>query len=253
MLKETEDTQWDDEGKRIQQKSLTGYRSSEEEKRRNDEPQRIWELSNSYGSLAVGKNKRKQLMIVNSQRRTKEVHQLTPESNVLRRDTSVKIPLITEEFRVNEDWNRREQSAYSFQLDASRSPDYLMRKMKELTDLRQLNVQDNINPFFELSGERDELKYLRERAVEATRVPSEARSREQEMGLRIRIQFLTTALADKERQRLRFYTKLPRLMEEARKEEAGDWRFAVRQSTIWEADAEDEENESEEGTWREIP
>ena len=220
---------------------LTGYRSSEEEKRRKDEPRKIWELSNSYGSLSVGKNRKKQLMIVNSRRRTKSLRAPTPESRELRRETSLKIPLISEEFRFNEDWNRREESAYSFQLDASRSPDYLMRKMKELNEKRRLDVQAEVNPFFNISEEKEELAYLRGKAAAAAK----AGDRTAEKGLSIRIQYLGAALADKERQRLKFYTRLPDLLKEARKEEAGGRAIVLTQAEAL-ATAGDEEDSQDE-------
>ena len=222
-----------------QKEPMPGYLSSEQEKRRKDEPRKIWELGNSYGSLAIGKNKRKQLMIVNSQRRTKALRQLHPESKALRRETSVRIPLISDEFRFNEDWNRREESAYTYQVDAGRSPDYLMRKMKELSVKRMLRVKETINPFFNISKDKDELAYLREKAAEAIR----AGDRAQEKGLSSRIQFQAAVLADKERQRLKLYTKLPSLLEEARKEERADWApvWTRREAPEAEGDEEDEE------------
>jgi len=222
--------------------ALTGYESSEKEKKQKDEPRKIWELGNSFGSLAVGKNKKKQLMIVNSQRRGKRLRALPPESKTLHSETGKKIPLISGEFRFNEDWNRREESAYSYQLEASRSPDYLMRKMKELNEKRRLNVRDNINPFFNLQKEQDELRWLREKAAEMARGAD--RDREKEKGLQTRIQFLSASLAEKERERLRFYTKLPQLLEEARKEEIGDWIFASPLRTIREVASDEEGDES---------
>ncbi|MDR0469627.1 MAG: hypothetical protein LBH09_06595 [Peptococcaceae bacterium] len=243
VLKEkgAEPVEKESRGRLEHQASIPGYRSSEEEKKRHDEPRKIWELSSSYGTLAIGKNKKKQLMIVNSQRRTKELQALTPESKELRRETSVKIPLISGDFRFNEDWNRREKSAYSYQLEASHSPDYLMRKMKELHDQRTLKVQENINPFFDLSEDKEELAHLRETAAEM------ARNHEQdaEKGLRVRTQFVTAALADKERQRRKFYTKLPDLLEEARKEETADWRFAKPYAEVWEADTDDDKDDTD--------
>jgi len=238
-----------------QKNTLTGYESSEKERSQRDEPQKIYELSSSFGSLAVGRNKKKQLVIVNSQRRTKEIHQLTRESHALRRQTSVKIPLISGEFHFNEDWNRREESAYSFQLEASRSPDFFMRKMKELSDRRTLDIQEKVNPFFDLSEDKAELAYLRQRAAELSRSRgveersrgAEERSPETEKGLRMRIQFLTTVLADKERQRLKFYTKLPQLLEEARKEAPGVWNLMRAWREIEEETAEDGQGDEEQG------
>ena len=231
------------EGNDKQAEPLTGYKSSEEEHRRQDQPQKIWELSNSYGSLAVGKNKRKQLVLVNSQRRTKNIHQLTPESKELRSGTSAPIPLISGEFRFNEAWNRRRESAYVYRMEAGFSPDFLMRKMKELSGKREPDVQKNIAPFFNLDPEKDELAYLREIAQKTSR----DRTRKEEFGLRTRIQFLTALLADKERQRLKFYAKLPQLLGEAQKEEPGDWDY-LRQWTeepVAEPDDDDEDGNGE--------
>jgi hypothetical protein len=226
------------------EEALSGYESSEQERRSKDEPQKLWELSNAYGALAIGKNKKKQLVMVNSQRRTKSIRQLTPESKRLRRETSAKIPLISGEFRFNEDWNRREESAYTYQEDASRSPDYLMRKMRELLGQRTLKVQENISPFLDARDERKELNYLQEKAAELSR----SRERVAERGLRDRIQFLTTVLADKERQMRKLYTKLPELLEEARKEETSGW--APLRSWVGEKEAapdEDEDEDEDEG------
>ena len=222
---------------------LTGYVGSEAEKKRKDEPRKIWELGNAYGSLAVGKNKKKQLVIVNSQKRTKRLHQLTPESKTMRRETSVKVPLISGEFRFNEDWNRRQESAYSYQLEASHSPDFLMRKMKELIGLRRLDVQKNISPFLDTDKEKEELAYLREKAVDMAR----AGNRDAEKSLDKRMQFLKVVLADKERQRLKMYTKLPQLLEEARKEEDPDWRFTPQASAAPAADGGEEDNNNQDG------
>ena len=208
-------------GNEKQAEPLTGYKSSEVEQKRQDQPQKIWELSNSYGSLAVGKNKKRQLVLVNSQRRTKNIHQLTPESKELQSGTSVRIPLISGEFRFNEAWNRRDESAYAYQLEAGNSPDFLMRKLKELSGKREPDVQRNIAPFLNPGPVKDELAYLKEIAKSA----SPGRTQKEEFGLRTRVQFLTTVLADQERQRLKFYAKLPQLLGEAQKEEPGTWDY----------------------------
>lgn len=201
--------------------ALTGYESSDKEKQRRDEPKKIWEMGNSYGSFSVGKNKKKQLVVVNSQRRSKDLRALPEESKVLRGQTSVKMPLITGDLRFNEDWNRREKSAYGYRVEASRSPHFLMRKMEQLMKEKGLDVQKNINPFFSTEEEKKELAYLREQA----KLLGQSRDRETEKGLRTRIQFLTTVVADKERQRLNFYNRLPGLMEEARKGQGEEWDF----------------------------
>ena len=244
-LKEKSAKQPTEEGgeREAPKEAMPGYQSSEEEKKRRDEPRKIWELGNAYGSLAIGKKKNKQLMIVNSQRRTKDLRALTPESKELRRETSLKIPLISEEFRFNEDWNRREESAYSLQLDASRSPDYLMRKMKELGEKRKLDVRDNVNPFFNLNEDRDELAYLRSKAAEAAK----SGDRKAEKGLASRVQYLGAALADKERQRLKLYTKLPDLLEEARKEDRDDRRATRAAAYIARDSADADEDEDDAG------
>ena len=210
------------EGNGTRAEALTGYQSSEAELKRGEQPQKIWELSNSYGSLAVGKNKKKQLVLVNSRRRTKQLHQLTPESKALQSGTSVRIPLISGEFRFNEAWNRRDESAYAYQLEAGSSPDYLMRKMQELSGKREPDAQKTVGLFFDLRPEKEELAYLRAIAQKTSGV----RTQKEDQGLRARSQFLTAVLADKERQRLKFYAKLPQLLTEAQQEESRDWDYA---------------------------
>ncbi len=210
--------------------SLTGYESSEKEKTNDDVPEKIWEIGNSYGTLEIGRNKKKQLIIVNSQHRSKDIHALPEESKVLKGDSSVKIPLLTGAFRINENWNRREESAYDYRIDSSKVPIFIMKKMQNLLENYELNVQENINPFFSAEKEKEELAYLRAAARQLSREPSS----DSDPGLEKRIQFLSAVVADKERLKINFYNRLPVLLEKARqaRSHTGDDALFVMHSAL---------------------
>lgn len=231
------------ENKSDAREEVTGYRSSEQERRRGDEPQKIWELSNAYGSLAAGWNKKKELVLVASRKRSKDLRALPLESKVLDGGTAVKIPLLSGDFQINQDPERREESAFSFRAKAERGHFYILSKLKQLAELKDLEAQETMLPFLKVEEEQEELAYLRRKARELADRPD----REEEQSIHKRIQFLTAVVAEKEQQQRLFYGKLADLLEETHKDSRKDWDYAWFGKAEPEAEADEDEDEDGSG------
>jgi hypothetical protein len=216
---------------------VTGYHSSEQERRRGDEPQKIWDLSNAYGSLAAGWNKKKELVLVTSRQHTKGIHSLPLESKYLDGQTATKIP---GGYQINENTDRQAESAFSFRTKADRGAFYIMSRLKMLAERHDLEVQKTMLPFLNVEEEKEELAYLRQRA----RKLLESSDREEEQAVRKRIEFLTAVVAEKEQQQGMLYGKLPDLLAEARKGGRKDWDF----TWLGKAEPEAEPDGDESGT-----
>ncbi|HML36005.1 MAG TPA: hypothetical protein PKA19_01085 [Bacillota bacterium] len=215
---------------------VMGYTSSEQERALGREPQKLMDFSNSYGALSAGFDDKKQLVLVTSRRHTKELSALPPESKALEAQTAKKVPLITGEFFVNEDKERREESAVSYRAPAGKAPSYIMGKLSELMEKKDFEVQDEITPFLSTREEKESLKYLRRQALHLAR----SNAREEKQALEKRIQFLTTVVADKERQQQTVAVRLLSLLEEAGKGRRKGWG----PNRLWqEEDLEESEDE----------
>ncbi len=206
------------------QDKVTGYRSSEREKRQGEEPQKVWDLANAYGSLSAGMNKKKELILVASQRHRKDLRALSEESIVLDGQDATKV-LELKDFQTNEPSARRKESAIGFRFQRERTPSYLLSRMRKLAERRDLEVQKTMLPFLTVEEDKQELRYLQEcaRKLSENRLP--VRDSEEEQGIRKRTQFLTAVVAEKEAQQRMLHGKLQDLLEAARKGERGGWDF----------------------------
>jgi hypothetical protein len=218
---------------------VTGYIPSERERELDNGPQKIMDFSNSYGALSAGFDKKKQLVLVTSRRHTKELSALPPESKALNAQTAKKVSPITGDFSVNEDRERMEQSAVSYRVDAGKGPFYVMSKLRELMENKDFEVQDEITPFLSTKEEKEELEYLRRQVVNL----AGGNTREEKKALEKRIQFLTTVVADKERQQQTVATRLLSLLQEAGKGVKNGWS----PSRLWQEKDMKETEEEEKG------
>lgn len=97
---------------------VTGYIPSERERRLDTGPKKIMDFANSYGALSAGFDEKKQLVLVTSQQHTKELSGLPPESKAVDAETAKKVSPITGDFYVNQDKERKEDSAVAYRVDA---------------------------------------------------------------------------------------------------------------------------------------
>lgn len=225
---------------------VTGYRASEKEKRRGEEPRKAWDLSNSYGDLSAGLNKKKELILVASQRHRKALHALPAASKALDGQTATQV-LELKDFQTNEPSVRRAESAIGFRFQTGRDPSYLLSRMRKLAERRDLEVQETMLPFLTVEEDKQELRYLRERARELSETEVQARDSKEERGVRQRMQFLTAVVADKERQQRLVHVKLQDLLEAAQKETRGGWDAAWSGlgASAGNVDTDGDENEDE--------
>jgi hypothetical protein len=178
-------------------------------------------------------------VLVTSRRHTKELSALPPESKALNAQTAKKVSPITGDFSVNEDRERMEQSAVSYRVDAGKGPFYVMSKLRELMENKDFEVQDEITPFLSTQEEKEELEYLRRQVVNL----AGGNTREEKKALEKRIQFLTTVVADKERQQQTVATRLLSLLQEAGKGVKNGWS----PSRLWQEKDMKETEEEEKG------
>lgn len=216
---------------------VTGYIPSERERRLDTGPKKIMDFANSYGALSAGFDEKKQLVLVTSQQHTKELSGLPPESKAVDAETAKKVSPITGDFYVNQDKERKEDSAVAYRVDAGKGPSYVMSRLKELMEDKDFMVQDEITPFLSVREEKKELEYLRKQAV----ILAGGKSREEKLALDKRVQFLTTVVADKERQKQIVATRLLSLLQEAGKDRTKDWDPNLPWSQKDMAEAEDGE------------
>jgi hypothetical protein len=218
-------------------KPLPGYAPSEKERRRGDEPKKIYELKNSYTTLAVGINKKKELVTVGSQQRTKALKALPQTSKRLEGETSKKVPLLTGNVQVNEPRYRQEESAFGYRERSSRGAPFAMNKLEKIRAREDLRLARTAAPFLGKDKEKEELRVLREQA----RALAESGDREERQGIEKRVQFLTVVRDDKERNWKRMYAALPELITRARKGVRTEMRWVgtVNPAAAVAADGED--------------
>jgi hypothetical protein len=219
-------------------KPLPGYAPSEKERRQGDAPKKVYALKNSYGTWAVGINKRRELVTVASRQRTKDLKALPQISQRLEGETARRVPLVKGNVQVNEPRYQQAQSAFGYRERSSRGTPFVMNKLEKLNSREDLQGAQSVAPFLHRDKEKEELRFLREQARKLV----ETGDQEEQRGVEKRIQFLTAVQADKERNWQRLYTAMPELLTAARKGVRTEVRWTRAGIAAAEVSAGGEEN-----------
>jgi|GEM_PF-3572153 len=198
--------------KRDGQDHLTGYEPSEQEGARR--PREAARLSGSYGDVAVGTNRKKELTMVVSRHRSREGPAARREEQVLRSGSAQKLNLSRGEFRVNA--HDKKQGALEYRESHDKASRFLLDRFGEMMRTHRPAETEEQLPFLDRRGDREELRRLESRAVDL-RAGGGPGARAELRAIERRKQELHQSLSEKETQERRLRLTLERAQEESRR------------------------------------
>ncbi|MEG1682716.1 MAG: hypothetical protein RR295_02720 [Oscillospiraceae bacterium] len=133
---------------------LTGYRPGEKE----DRPRETGRLSGSYGDVAVGSNRKKELTLVASKRRSHAGPAATEDEKALRSDGSKKATPPAGNVRVNP--HDETKSAVSTRISHQKQPTQLLAGFRRQQRKNEDGLLDEQLPFLNPEPEREALRQL---------------------------------------------------------------------------------------------
>lgn len=192
---------------------LTGYEPHPAQEKK-DRPREAARLSGSYGDLAVGTDRKKQLTLVVSKRRSREGPAATRDEKALRASGARKMERVRGEFLTNP--HDPEQSALAFRSPDKPAPGRMLGQFQRMMHGRAQEVLAEQVPFLDRRPEREALKALGERADDLrARGGAEARA---ELGvLERRRQALRQSLTEKAAQQRKVRLMLQKAREESKR------------------------------------
>lgn len=227
------------EGREKENPALTGYKPAEKEKNTSVQPNEYTRLNNSYGDIAFGFNKKKEMTITVSQQRKYNASQPENDMRAVRGESAVKIPHIRGTFSTNS--HSREHSALCYKESADRSAVWVMAQIKEMMQKKRQHAAEEMLPF--MRDRQDRLTYTmlehsyREASEKKDRTAMEAIEREK----------LTHAqeMSEKKRMERMMFLSIDKTLEKSRKFTEGIVRsYVLPDMEIIEP--QDEEDEDEE-------
>ncbi len=203
-------------GKSLNERSIedteefTEYSPSYEERIDNRIPKRIAELSNDFGKLSIGMDRKKNMTILASRKAYEDTHTPYEDSTRLKGERSSKISGLSGRFLVNN--IRPEASAAAYKESSDKSSLFMLERMKELVEKEDLEIMETSASFLSTAEEVQELEELR---CLHRYLLEEGNYREAgELGRRI--EFLNRTLSNKEVQKRQLSVKLTTAIEEIR-------------------------------------
>ena len=192
---------------------LTGYEPHPAQEKK-DRPREASRLSGSYGDLAVGVNRKKQLTLVVSRRRSREGPAATRDERALRASGARKMERVRGEFFTNP--HDPERSALGFRSPDKPAPGRMLGQFQRMMHGREQEVLAEQVPFLDRRPEREELKALGERADDL-RARGGAAERAELGALERRRQVLRQSLTEKAAQQRKVRLMLQKAREEAKR------------------------------------
>lgn len=202
---------------------LTGYRPHEQEGTRR--PRESGRLENSFGDIAVGTNRKKEVTVVVSRRRTQKGPAVREDEKVLKGDSARPINLARGNFQVNSHDGKK--SAVGYRQSYKKNPCAMTGQMRGMMEGREQETVWKQAPFLSQKPEKEELKLLREQEVELLR-KSDPEDKEQLKEIQRRTQQLRRVLVEKEGQQRRLRLILQKAREEAMQRGEEDWQWPLR-------------------------
>lgn len=224
---------------------LTGYHPHEQEGKRR--PREFGRLENSFGDIAVGTNRNKEVMVVVSRRRTEEGPAVSEDEKVLNGNRAVSMGGVRGAFQVNS--HDEEKSAVAYRRSARKNAGNMVGQIREMMTEREQETIWKQAPFFNRQPEQEEMKLLREEELEL-RHRSEPEDRERLREVERRSQQLRRRIEEKEGQERRLRFILEKAREEAEKQGEAPWdsllRAVVQREQEEQLDEDDEKGTGEE-------
>ena len=190
---------------------LTGYEPAPEE---HDRPREAARLSGSYGDVAVGTTKKKELTLTVSRRRSREGPPVQREEQMLHAESARPMNLARGDFRVNA--HKKEDGALAYREGHRKAPVFLLERFREMMRTHRPAVAKEQLPFLDRQKEKEELRRLQSRA-ETLRAHNGPDARAELRALERRRQELRQSLSEKETQERRLRLILDRAQEESRR------------------------------------
>lgn len=135
---------------------LTGYEPREGE--RDARPREAARMAGSYGDVAVGVSRKKELTLVVSRRRSREGAAARREEQTLLGNSARKMNLSRGEFRVNA--HDPKKSAVAYRESHRKAPGFLLQRFREMMRTREQDTLEEQVPFLDRRPEREELRRL---------------------------------------------------------------------------------------------
>lgn len=192
---------------------LTGYEPAAAEKTAGA-PREAGRMASSYGDVAVGVSRKKELTLVISKGRSRQGPAAVSDEKVLKGDSARRVNLARRDFRVNS--HDPQKSAVAYRESHKRPPQFLLERFKELMSSRQQDTLEELVPFLNREGEQEELRQLQSRAEDLQAKESGAEG----LALRhieTRKQELRQRLTEKQSQERRLRLLLQKAQEESRR------------------------------------
>lgn len=200
-------------------RELSGYVSGSAERKSGRAPRPVSELKNSYGSIATGIGKRRELTIVVARSRAKAGPQPTEEGKRLHSERAVRVRPARGKYLTGSH-NPRE-SAFGYREEAGKAPFFLHGRLRQMVSRHRYRALEEMMPFLDTADEKESLGAIRRterEAVEKTGAPP--------VGLAGRKETVRADITRKEQVERQFYSHLRRTTEKARKM-AGPSAFIV--------------------------
>ena len=197
---------------------LTGYRPREQEG--STRPREAGRLENSFGDIAVGTNRRKELMIVVSRRRTQQGPMVREDEKTLRGESARRMERTRGNFSTNS--HDKRESAVAYRQSSAKAPQMMLNQFRAMTERNQQQTVKKQMLFLSRETEKQELRELRSRELEL-RAQGDRDAKAQLRAIERRRQELRQILAEKETQERRMKQVLQKAGEEAAQRAMESW------------------------------
>ncbi|MEG0779023.1 MAG: hypothetical protein RR426_00340 [Oscillospiraceae bacterium] len=202
-------------GKQGGQDHLTGYQPTVEEKEQGERPREMARLSGSYGDVAVGVSRKKEITMVVSKQRSREGVAATGEDKHVHAQSASKIHLTRGNFQTNS--NDGKTGAVSYRESRKKQPGKMLAQFQALMNRREQAVLQEQVPFLSQKEEKEELRVLEARA-DAMRAENSPEAHRSLREIESRKQYLHRSLAEKTAQERRLRLTLQKAEEESHRQ-----------------------------------
>ncbi|MFI3312686.1 MAG: hypothetical protein R3Y62_02260 [Eubacteriales bacterium] len=206
------------QGRQQGENRLTGYRPTEQERREKNAPREVAKLSGSYGDVAVGVNRQKNLSITLSERRGgEEKHTTKSDKKAVEGQTAHKLPATRGKGFTNP--HHKSQSAVLYQSQDKKPPPFLQKRFTQMMGNHHQEV---------LEGHVSFLDTKRERAEEKALITQEKQARKDRGNLsaiQSRRDELSQIITEKKHQSRRFQQLLKQGQQAAQESQVKEWTF----------------------------
>lgn len=142
----------------------TGLYDRENEKSENTKMKEVFRAENSYGNIAMGTNKKKEAMLVVSQKREQNGETTQEHEKNVHMERKKRIKAHFGEHFVNN--SQKEESAWAYKGNTKKTEKKMWGEMKEFHKKSDSNMMEKRMPFLALEKEKKELVSLREQIRE---------------------------------------------------------------------------------------